>query len=100
PAGSPILLSGSLQPNGRVLLHVIDRGPGVPLQDRQHIFERFRRGSQATEVVGSGIGLALVQTLMRAMGGEVDVVDAAGGGADFRLHLPPAAALADCGETR
>ncbi len=100
PAGSPILLSGSLQPNGRVLLHVIDRGPGVPMQDRQRIFERFRRGSQATEVVGSGIGLALVQTLMRAMGGEVDVVDAAGGGADFRLHLPPAAALADCGETR
>ncbi|MFN7899575.1 MAG: sensor histidine kinase [Synechococcaceae cyanobacterium] len=90
PAATPVRLSGSSQPNGTVVLNVIDQGPGVPVQDRQLIFERFRRGSQATDVVGSGIGLAVVQALMRAMGGDVDVVDAEGGGANFRLQLPPA----------
>jgi hypothetical protein len=88
PASTPILLSCSQQPCGRVVLHVIDKGPGVPVKDRQRIFERFRRGSQATDVVGSGIGLAVVKALMRAMGGDVDVVDGPTSGADFRLHLP------------
>jgi two-component system OmpR family sensor kinase len=88
PKGTPITLSCSLQPGDGVVLHVIDQGPGVPVQDRQRIFERFSRGSQATDVVGSGIGLAVVQALMRAMGGDVDVVDGEAGGADFRLHLP------------
>jgi two-component system OmpR family sensor kinase len=88
PLATPILLSFSQKPDGLVVLHVIDQGPGVPVQDRQRIFERFRRGSQATDVVGSGIGLAVVQALMRAMGGDVDVVDGPAGGSDFRLHLP------------
>jgi two-component system OmpR family sensor kinase len=81
------------------MLHVIDQGPGVPLQDRHRIFERFCRGSQATDVVGSGIGLAVVQALMRAMGGDVDVVDGPAGGADFRLHLPPADSVSASAES-
>jgi two-component system OmpR family sensor kinase len=99
PASTPILLSCSQQPGGTVMLHVIDQGPGVPLQDRHRIFERFCRGSQATDVVGSGIGLAVVQALMRAMGGDVDVVDGPAGGADFRLHLPPADSVSASAES-
>ena len=71
-------------------MHVLDQGPGVPEEDRAHLLERFQRGRSSTEVPGSGIGLAVVDTLMQAMGGRVDIGDAPGGGADFRLLLPMA----------
>lgn len=73
-----------------VLVHVLDQGPGVPEEDRAHLLERFQRGRSSTEVPGSGIGLAVVDTLMQAMGGRVEIGDAPGGGADFRLLLPMA----------
>lgn len=72
----------------QILLHVRDSGPGIPDREKLSIFGRFVRGSSANAVRGSGIGLALVALLMKAMGGSVDVVDVPGGGADFRLHLP------------
>lgn len=87
PPPTPIRLSVEA---GReaVVIHVIDRGPGVPPEERQAIFERFVRGSAAIDTRGSGIGLAVVQLLMEAMGGLVKVSDSPGGGADFQLHLP------------
>ena len=74
--------------NGDIILHVSDKGPGVPDSEKLLIFGRLVRGSSAKEVRGSGIGLAIVALLMKAMRGSVDVVDVDGGGADFRLHLP------------
>ncbi|MCX5956753.1 MAG: HAMP domain-containing sensor histidine kinase [Cyanobacteria bacterium] len=73
-----------------VLVHVLDQGPGVPEEDRARLLERFQRGQGTGDVPGSGIGLAVVDTLMQAMGGRVDIGDAPGGGADFRLLLPMA----------
>lgn len=87
PRDKPVALSLSSHPQF-VCFHVIDEGAGVPEGERDLIFERFARGSAALDVRGSGIGLAMVKQLMEAMGGRVDVVDAPGGGADFRLHLP------------
>ena len=71
-----------------LVLHVRDHGPGVPDSEKRQIFQRFVRGSTAVNHRGSGIGLSVVDRLMQAMGGEVQVVDAPGGGADFQLHLP------------
>ena len=71
-----------------VLVHVLDQGPGVPKEDRERLLERFQRGRSTGDVPGSGIGLAVVDTLMQAMGGRVEIGDAPGGGADFRLLLP------------
>jgi len=89
PAESPIELEVSCSPD-QVIFHVRDHGPGVPLEERQQIFERFVRGRDAIAGphAGSGIGLAVVQSLMLGMGGEVAVSDAPGGGADFQLRVP------------
>jgi len=87
PAPLPVLLSAEAR-DRVVVLHVSDRGPGVPPEERDLIFERFARGGAAVNTRGSGIGLAVVQLLMEAMGGRVMVSDAAEGGADFQLHLP------------
>jgi signal transduction histidine kinase len=73
-----------------VLVHVLDQGPGVPEEDRARLLERFQRGRNTGDVPGSGIGLAVVDTLMQAMGGRVEIGAAPGGGADFRLLLPMA----------
>ena len=54
------------------------------------LLERFQRGSGTGDIPGSGIGLAVVDTLMQAMGGRVEIADAPGGGADFQLLLPEA----------
>ncbi len=70
------------------LLHVRDHGPGVPLGERDMIFERFARGAAASERAGSGIGLAVVLLLLQRMGGTARVQAPLGGGADFQLVLP------------
>lgn len=93
PPGSPIELAASSQ-GDQVVLHVRDCGPGVPQADRRRIFQRFVRGTAATDQPGSGIGLAVVATLMERMGGTVQVQDAEGGGADFQLLLESMAAVA------
>ena len=86
----PVELAVS-QADAIVVWHVRDRGPGVPVAERSEIFGRFVRGSAAAlapEHRGSGLGLALVQLLIQAMGGDVAVAEREGGGADFQLRLP------------
>ena len=56
-------------------LTVSDNGPGIPAEDRPHVFERFYRGASARPVAGSGIGLAVVAQLVKAHGGSVGLVD-------------------------
>ncbi len=91
PAPAPVSVGASVGPAGQLVLWVRDQGPGVPVAERQRIFERFVRGSAAgtCHERGSGIGLAVVELLMQAMGGSVRVDEAPGGGAEFQLLLPP-----------
>ena len=63
---------------------VRDRGPGVPEEDRRRIFEPFRTGRAG----GTGLGLTIVDRVASSHGGSVEVEDAPGGGALFRLRLP------------
>ena len=65
---------------------VADRGPGIPEQDRQRIFERFWRGRTA-QGQGAGLGLAIVAQVVAAHGGSVEVGETPGGGATFTLRL-------------
>jgi two-component system, OmpR family, sensor histidine kinase MprB len=66
---------------------VRDHGPGVPAADRPHVFDRFYRSEAARSRPGSGLGLAIVRQIAESHGGRVEVVEADGGGACFRLSL-------------
>jgi signal transduction histidine kinase len=73
---------------GKVQLSVIDHGTGVPERDIRHLFEAFHRGSNAsTNTPGNGLGLHLVDRIMRAQNGSVTYEHVAGGGARFTLTL-------------
>jgi signal transduction histidine kinase len=69
-------------------VEVTDRGVGVPIGQRNQIFERFWKGDRNGK--GAGLGLAIVKQIMTVLHGSVSVSDHAGGGAAFTLRFPPA----------
>ncbi|TYP80647.1 sensor histidine kinase [Blastococcus xanthinilyticus] len=77
---------------GTVLVTVDDAGPGVPVLDRERIFERFARapGSARRSVPGAGLGLAIVAETTAQHGGTAECADSPAGGARFVLSLPAA----------
>jgi signal transduction histidine kinase len=90
PAGSAIDAEVSTHAAWATLV-VRDRGPGVPSDERELIFERFRRGSQTAGQGGFGLGLAIGRELAQRMGGTLELLPARpGGGASFALRLPVA----------
>jgi signal transduction histidine kinase len=70
----------------RVAIRVRDAGPGVPAEERERIFERFARGTQAS-AGGFGLGLAIARELARRMAGDF-TLEPTGSGACFVLWLP------------
>jgi len=68
-----------------VVIEVRDDGPGIPDEELGYIFESFRSGSSRG---GTGMGLAIVKTIVEAHGGAVSAESLPGGGASFRLRLP------------
>jgi signal transduction histidine kinase len=82
--------------NGAVL-DVADDGPGVPAADRARVFERFVRldDARARSDGGSGLGLAIVAEVVAAHGGTVELHEAPGGGALFRVRMPAVTAFAE-----
>ena len=73
---------------GAVLVDVLDDGPGVPAEALPHVFEPGERADPTDGHRGAGLGLALARRLLVASGGEISV-SSSGGGAAFRLTLPP-----------
>jgi PAS domain S-box-containing protein len=75
---------------GQAVISVIDEGPGISEADRQNIFGAFFRTSDATssQAPGLGLGLYICRELVRAHDGTIEVVEAPGGGAEFRVRLP------------
>jgi two-component system, OmpR family, sensor histidine kinase SenX3 len=73
-----------------VSIDIIDRGAGIPMRDRERIFERFYRVDKARAAVtgGSGLGLAIVRNVARSHGGDVLVKSIEGQGSTFSLLLP------------
>ncbi|WP_346115153.1 HAMP domain-containing sensor histidine kinase, partial [Nonomuraea maheshkhaliensis] len=73
---------------GQAVVEVADTGPGIPVEDLPHVFDRLWRGRSSALVSGSGIGLAVVRELITAHHGTVTARSEPGGGATFTVHLP------------
>ncbi len=89
PKGGAIYLSAQAHEE-QLLLDVADTGPGIPLDERAHIFEAFYTGKAArgTAVKGTGIGLSVVLEFVAAHGGTVQIMDGQFPGAHFRISMP------------
>jgi signal transduction histidine kinase len=70
-------------------LSVLDSGPGIPVEDRPRIFDRFWRG-KGVRTEGAGLGLAIVMEIVRAHGASIAVSERAPSGARFELRFRPA----------
>ena len=88
-ASGGVLELGAASVDGRVVIRVADRGPGLPPELGDRVFERFVRGPH-TRAGGCGLGLALVREVAVAHHGDVDARDRDGGGVEFRMLLPGA----------
>ncbi len=78
------------------VLVVADDGPGIPVERRNDVFQRFTRldASRTASTGGTGLGLAIVRDLVARHGGTVTVDEAQGGGARFIVEIPTTDALA------
>ena len=70
-----------------VIISTSDSGPGVPVEEREHIFEKFRQ-VKGNDHPGFGLGLTLCKLVIEAHGGRIWVEDAPGGGSRFIFRLP------------
>jgi two-component system sensor histidine kinase KdpD len=89
PAGKPPLLAASVL-GQRVELRVVDRGPGLPEDDRERMFVPFQRLGDTDNTTGVGLGLALARGLTEAMDGTLSAEDTPGGGLTMTINLPAA----------
>ncbi len=92
PTGGTILLTAQAR-GAQVEIRVEDDGPGIPVEMRDKIFERFARlDPSRTLSSGAGLGLSLVKAFAQLLQGEICVAESRLGGAAFILTLPASAA--------
>jgi two-component system sensor histidine kinase KdpD len=87
PAGTPIAI-GARREGSDFVMEIADRGPGVPPDSAQKVFEKFYRAPGAGGGGGAGLGLAICRAIVEAHGGRIWVEPRPGGGAAFRFSIP------------
>jgi two-component system, OmpR family, sensor histidine kinase KdpD len=85
-AGAPVSVRARVS-GGRLLIRVVDQGPGIPLVEHERVFTPFYRAPGAVGR-GSGLGLAIVRGFVEANGGRVRVESLPGQGTSFVVELP------------
>jgi two-component system sensor histidine kinase KdpD len=88
PPSTPIAIEVTREQEGLATIRVSDRGPGIPIELRDRIFERFFRGQSDGNTGGTGLGLAIVKGLVEAHAGTVAVEHGSQSGATIRFTLP------------
>jgi two-component system OmpR family sensor kinase len=94
PAGTEVAVevsvtSGADDASGAAVVRVADSGPGIPAADQEHVFDRFFRIDKARtrDRGGSGLGLAVARSLVRAHGGTIDL-ESRPGSTTFTMTIP------------
>ena len=87
PADAPLIITASSF-GARLELRVIDRGPGIPPAKLAEAFQPFQRLGDTDNTTGVGLGLALSNGFMEAMGGSLEAEDTPGGGLTMVVTLP------------
>jgi two-component system sensor histidine kinase KdpD len=87
---SPVRVTAG-QVGSRVLIAVIDEGPGIPRGTEEQLFAPFQRLGDHDTSIGVGLGLSVARGFVEAMGGTISVTDTPGGGltAEIDLAAPP-----------
>jgi signal transduction histidine kinase len=70
-----------------ILISVRDHGLGIPEEDRKHLFERFFRAQNVTNIQGTGLGLHIVSKYVELMHGEIEVVSELEKGTQFNIRF-------------
>jgi signal transduction histidine kinase len=94
PAGTRVWIEGGTCDDDRIWLAVRDEGPGIPKDEVDKLFDRYYRGSTSTGIIGTGIGLHIVQVLVNLHRGDVDISSVEGEGSTFWIFLPKKATVA------
>jgi two-component system sensor histidine kinase KdpD len=84
--GRPVLVRAR-ETGGRLMVRIVDQGPGIPEPERERIFEPFYRREDGREH-GFGLGLAIVKGFIEANGGEVRVESVPNQGSTFVVFFP------------
>jgi len=96
PEGGRVRVRAGLRDEPRFLIEIEDTGIGIPLEEQERIFEKFRQGRQqpgkeetlTREFEGTGLGLSIVKELCKLLGGEITLVSEFGKGSTFTVSLP------------
>jgi signal transduction histidine kinase len=89
PPSAAVELQASAGDDGQVVLEVADRGPGIPADELERIFDAFVQSSRTKDGSGgTGLGLAISRRIMAAHGGSVTAAPREGGGSVFRIAVP------------
>jgi two-component system, OmpR family, sensor histidine kinase KdpD len=86
PPGQSVVVDAS-EHAGSVVLRIMDRGPGIPEEDRKRVFEPFQRAGDVPQDGGVGLGLAVAKGFIETMGGRLVLADTPGGGLTAVISL-------------
>ncbi len=87
PADSPVRVEAAAVGND-LHLRVVDAGPGIPVADRERVFQPFQRLGDNPNGAGVGLGLAVARGFVNAVGGELVIEDTPGGGCTMVVTIP------------
>lgn len=89
PAGAPVILAAERNAAGRLRLRIADQGRGIPDTEKKAVFEKFYRlGNEETrQTTGTGLGLYIVQQVVKAHGGAIQITDNQPQGTVFTLEM-------------
>jgi signal transduction histidine kinase len=88
PEGGSIRLNARRARAGFMVIEVADSGPGIPDDQRPHIFDKYYQVGEQARSTGAGLGLAIAHDVVEAHGGRIEVDSVVGKGTTFRVWLP------------